>query len=489
MGVIKKQGILNTVIVYVGILIGVVGLLYVQPHFLKTEEIGLIKIMLSFGSLFAAIFPIGAPNIAVKYLPKFYSPENRHHGFFGIMMFFPAVGIIVGSISLYFLKDWIVSIYSLKSPLFAGYFYFVIPLSVFITVIFTLNAYSNAILKTVFPSFLNDVVNRLLLIVIILLYFFSILNLDQFLISFICIYGLQATLVFIYLFFVGNISIKPDIKYLNEKVGFKFILRYGLILSVTSVAGVSIKFLDSIFLGKENLSWVGIYSIPAFIGLIIETPLNSLERIANSKIAHHLAENNFIEIKKIYFTSSRYLMLIGGLLASLVVISINDLLLMLPEPFHGAGVVTMIIAVASFINMATGVNYPILINSTKYIWGSVFLLILLVMAFMANYYLVPKYGMMGAAIATAGSTTFYNLLKYLFIWKNFKMQPFDKMSLLILLITGLTVSIGFFIPSLENHLLSIFMRSVVCGSFFLLVTYLCKIVPEYHKFIPFIGKK
>lgn len=210
----------------------------------------------------------------------------------------------------------------------------------------------------------------------------------------------------LFIFFVGNISIKPDIKYLNEKVGFKFILRYGLILSVTSVAGVSIKFLDSIFLGKENLSWVGIYSIPAFIGLIIETPLNSLERIANSKIAHHLAENNFIEIKKIYFTSSRYLMLIGGLLASLVVISINDLLLMLPEPFHGAGVVTMIIAVASFINMATGVNYPILINSTKYIWGSVFLLILLVMAFMANYYLVPKYGMMGAAIATAGSTTF-----------------------------------------------------------------------------------
>ena len=73
--------------------------------------------------------------------------------------------------------------------------------------------------------------------------------------------------------------------------------------------------------GEEN---VGVYSIAAFIATIIETPLNSLERIAHSKIAHFYAGNNLKEIKDIYFKSSRYLMLIGGLLTVLVIINVKD---------------------------------------------------------------------------------------------------------------------------------------------------------------------
>ncbi|MBC7861461.1 MAG: polysaccharide biosynthesis C-terminal domain-containing protein, partial [Bacteroidia bacterium] len=425
MGIIKKQGAQNTIIVYFGILIGFASLLFIQPHFLRTRDLGLIRILLSYASLLAAIFPMGGPSIAVKYLPKFYAPEKKHNGFFGLLLVFPLVGIILGCTCLFFVKDWIVSLYIEKSRLFTDYLFLGAPLAIFITLIYTLNSYCNAILKTVFPSFLNDIINRVLLIIVIVLYYFKVYDLNGFVLAFVATYGVQAFLLSVYIFMFGQAGFKPDINYLQEHVGFRFMVRYSLILSFTSVSSVSLKFLDSMFLGKQSLEAVGVYSVAAFIALIIETPLNSLERVANSTISHNLAVNNFEEIKKIYYTSSRYLMLLGGFLSALIVISINDLLLLLPAEYHTAGLVTIIISAGSFINMATGINYPILINSSKYVWGSVFLFILLVLAFVSNYFLVPRYGMLGAAIATAGSSSVYNLLKYFFIWKNFKMQPFN----------------------------------------------------------------
>ena len=491
MGVIKKQGILNTIIVYLGIVIGFVSLLVVQPQLLSPSEVGLIRLLLSFGSLLAAVFPLGAPNINVKYLPKFYSPAHKHHGFFGLMLLFPFAGILMGLIALNFAKGWIIGLYAEKSILFVNYFYLVAPLAVLITFIYSFNAYCNAIFKTVFPSVLNDILNRTLLILIIVLYFFKFINLDQFILCFTIIYAVQGCLLLLYIFLKGSPGLFPDWKYIQEKIGLKKIIRYGLILSFTSVSSISIKFLDSVFLGKQSLEAVGIYSVAAFIALIIETPLNSLERIANSKIAHLLTENNTEEIKKIYTTSSRYLMLLGGFLSCMVIVNINDLLLFLPEAYRSGAMVTVIVSIGAFINMATGINYPILVNSSKYIWGSVFLLILLLLSLFGNWLLIDIFemGIMGAAIAGAVSSSVYNALKYFFIWRNFKMQPFNLVSIKILFVICLSLVLGYAIPSFSPGFISIVVRGTTCSLLFLALTIYLNIVPEFHVYLPSILKK
>ena len=208
--------------------------------------------------LFRSVLPMGSPNINVKYLPKFFNPEKRHHGFFGLMMIFPIVGIIIGCFLLYLTKNWIIGFYEEKSPLFTHYFFLVVPLAIYITLIYTLNSYCNAIFKTVIPSFLNDILNRVLLIGLILLYFFNYLDLDGFLNGFVTIYALQALILFIYILIIGRPGFIPDVTYLKSNVGFRFILRYGIIVSFTSISSVSLKFLDSIFLAKHNLESVEI---------------------------------------------------------------------------------------------------------------------------------------------------------------------------------------------------------------------------------------
>ena len=237
------------------------------------------------------------------------------------------------------------------------------------------------------------------------------------------------------------------------------------------------------------LAFVGIYSVAAFIAMIIETPLFSLERIATAKIAHAWSIDNTDEIKKIYFISARYMSLLGGILLIGVVINIEDLLSLLPEEYNTGVMVTYIMSVGAFINMATGVNYSILFNSPKYIYGVGFIALLLVMTIIGNMIFIPKYGIEGAALATAIASVVYNLLKYLYIWKVFKMQPFDISTLKILGLMGLCFGINYFIPDIENHIVSILVRSSVITLIYAAGTYLLNIVPEFHQYIPVIGNK
>ncbi|HRG60054.1 MAG TPA: polysaccharide biosynthesis protein, partial [Bacteroidia bacterium] len=59
MGIIQKQGIQNTIISYIGIIIGFVNVLILQPIMLSADEIGLTRILFSIATLFATIFPLG----------------------------------------------------------------------------------------------------------------------------------------------------------------------------------------------------------------------------------------------------------------------------------------------------------------------------------------------------------------------------------------------------------------------------------------------
>lgn len=489
MGIVKRQGIKNTIIIYFGIIIGFISLLVIQPMYLSKAEIGLTRLLLAFASLFSSVFAFSISNITVKFFPYFKDYNNKHNGFFGLTVIIPVIGSAVGCLLLLLCKDTIIQYYSSESKVFVFYFYHTFLFSFILSLILALNSYSNALLKTTVPSFLNDVLTRIVFVVLILLYALGIVSYQQFIWLFILSYGLQAALLLTYIINYGNPSFKIK-KAVIKQIGSINLIKYGAVLTITTITSIGLKFLDMIMIGHyKSDSDVGVYSIAAFIATIIETPLISLERIANPKIAHGLAENNHKEVKDIYYQSSKYLTIIGGLLTILVILNIGDLLLMLPNDYSSGIKVTMIISISAFVNMATGINYPILFNSHKYYYGAIFIAIMLITSFVLNTLLIPTYGIMGAAIATTVAAIVFNGLKYLFILKEFKMQPFQLPFFKTLLVIGICLTIGFFIPKTENHLVNILVNGSIVTSTFLILTYLFNIVPEFHKHIPFIKKK
>lgn len=481
MGIIKKQGIQNTIVTYIGISLGFLNLIIIQPYFLSTEEIGLTRVLFSISSLIAVLLPLGVGHITIKYFPTFRSPEKKHNGFFGFMLIFPIIGFLLTSIILFTNKAFFIEQYSDNSPLLIDFFSYIFPFSFFLGFINVLNIYCFSLFKTTIPSFLHDVVSRVLTIILIGVYYTNIIDLKSFIFCFVLIYGLQLILLAIYIFKVDSPGFIFSFEFI-KKHNFNAIVSFGALLSLASIASLGLKYLDSIMIAKYlPLSAVGIYSIAAFIPTVIEAPLFSLDKIAGAKIAHAITHNDREEIQKIYYKSSKYMLIVGGLLFVGINANISDLLSMLPDEYAGGINVVFIISLGTLFTMLSGANTNIIFNSDKYVFGAFLLIFLAISAFVLNVLLIPIMGIEGAALATALAALIYNLVKYLYIWKHFDLQPFNLNTLWIILLTFACLVLGFALPSLFNPLFSMAYRSVLLTLVYALIIIVFKFEPEINK--------
>jgi len=483
LGTIQKQGLINTIIIYVGVALGFLSRILIQPHWLTTSEIGLAGLLISFSALLTTFLLLGASNMCVKYFPLFKNEQKRHHGFLGFVLLFPMLGILMGGVLLYFMRAWLIKSYSEHSPLFTEYFDFAFPLAAIMTFAISLNAYCNSLQKTTFPSFLNDILVRIVLVIGTIAYGVGWIHLDFFVLSIAIAYGTQLLLLIVYICIVDRPGLKVDWSFVKS-IGISGVFRYTFLLTLTALTSLSLKSLDNMMIGSylgENFS--GIFMIGMFMAQFIETPLYSIERIASAKIAQAFAVNNLEEIKEIYYRSVRVLFLFGGFLAVCVITNIHDFLSLMKPEFAAAAGVTIILSIGSIVNMATGVNSPIIINSSKYIWGVFFLSILLVVSVFLNMFLIPIYKIEGAAIATGIASTLYNFMKFIYIWKKFGMQPYAMHTVKTIVIIGTALVVGFFMAVPENPWLAIAYRGLLITLLFISLSLYFKIVPEYHHLV------
>ncbi|MDQ3046978.1 MAG: polysaccharide biosynthesis C-terminal domain-containing protein [Bacteroidota bacterium] len=488
MGFIQKQGIQNALITYTGVLIGFVSLMFIQPNFLTAEELGLTRILIAAATLIATIVPMGAGSVTTKFFPYFRNPEKRHYGYFGFMLLFPLVGTLICGGLIFLFSDLIMAQYVKQSPLFTQFFHVLLPLALLMAMNMVLNSYCSSLYRTVIISLFEGVVTRLLFILIIFLYFYEVVTLEQFVYLFVCIYLLQMISMMIFLRIIDKPSFKIDRAHLAS-VGVSKLITFGLLFALTNVSSLSLRHLDAVMIAKYiDLNAVGIFAVASYIAYVIEIPLASLERVSHAKVSQGWANNDIESIRRIYSQSVKYLMLGGGFLTVGIIVNVTDLLSLLPEVYQQGDTVTVIACTGAFLNIATGMNTSILFTSDKYKYGVMLLVLLLVMVVSLNQLLIPAYGIEGAAVATMLASVIYNVLKYFLILKHFKMQPYNSSSLKTLMVIFLSLGVGLLCPSFSNAILSMLVRSAAVTIVFFGMTYALRIVPEFHKFIPFVRK-
>ena len=131
-----------------------------------------------------------------------------------------------------------------------------------------------------------------------------------------------------------------------------------------------------------------------------------------------------------------------------------------------------------------GANTSIIFYSSKYWQGALLLLLLVIITFANNMLLIPRYGINGAAMSTAISSLLYTGIKLFLIYRRFGFMPYTIDTLKTLGILLLCLAINFMLPVFGSAVLNIMFTSLVLGGTFLLLTYLLKIVPEFHRYLP-----
>ena len=485
MGVIKRQGIKNTIITYIGILIGAINIIFIQPKLLSLEELGLTRLLYDFSYMIGIAIPLGLPNIIVKYFPFFKDPEKKHNGFAGFILLVFFIGFTISSLCLLIFKPTITGYYIEKSGLFVQYFKFIIPFTFIVSAITVTTTYCQSLFKSTVPSFLNDICLRLGTILITILYFNKVISLDTYVYFFIGLYAIELVIIIGYILLVDKISFVPD-KGLFKQYPSSKMLKFGLLLCLASFSSIGLRKVDALFLGTTSLGLVAVYTTAIFIASFIEVPLGALERISHTKIADNFAKDNFIEIEKIYKDSVKYLLLIGGLLfiginaCTKYVYEIGHL----PIEYIQCIDVVYIVGVGALINISTGVNSAIMFYSKHYVLGTVFLVITLVITVVLNLVLIPIYGIYGAAIASALASFIFNFVKFFFIYQKFKFQPYTLKSLYILVLIIACSVVTYFLPEIHsNAFVNLLFKGGVVSLLYITVVYQLKIAPELFEMI------
>ena len=180
-------------------------------------------------------------------------------------------------------------------------------------------------------------------------------------------------------------------------------------------------------------------------------------------------------MKLVYFESSLNQLLIGFLIFIGIWANVHNIFELLPKEYEQGKWVILFMMMAKLFEMTTGIGNIIIAVSRYYRYQTWFMLFLIVLVGLTNLLLIPRYGITGAAIASALSSFVYNLVRIIFIWARFKMQPFRWNFLKMFLVAAATYLLSLFIPTIHNYIWDILIRSCFILFFYGVSVFLLKI--------------
>jgi O-antigen/teichoic acid export membrane protein len=478
LGIVIKQSIRSSIISYIGVVIGYVNVLWLYTYFLSTEQVGLFRLIQSASYLLATFGQIGLAQSFIKFFPEF----KNEKGFLPATLLGGTLGFFVLCGAALVFKDTIVGYFSQESPLFIEYFQLTLLLTFLVIQFQLLEAYSRSLLKITAPTFFRDIGLRVTTGIFLVLYGFSFINFNQLVYSLLIVHGIAVVGLIINFLKNKELQVSLDFSFLRNGQ-LKRIMNYGFYSLIGAGGTQIILLIDNIMIsGYEGLGNNGIYTIAFFIGVVIEMPKRAITQISSALLSQAFNKNDMAAVKKLYKQTAINQLLIGSLLLIGIWANLTNIYSFIPnsEDYIAGFNVVLFIGLGKLSDMAFGTNGEIIVMSKYYRFNVITVAILALLAVVLNTFLIPIYGIEGAAIASFLAMLVFNLTKYVFVWMKFGIQPFSIATLKMVGISGTALLLNSLLPSLDSSILDIVVRSATISLVFLGLTYGLKVSEEFN---------
>lgn len=460
MGIIIRQSIKGTIVNYVGIAIGFFTTFFVLTRFLTAEEIGLTRVLIEAATLIAGLAQLGTNSSIVRFYPYFKDETHKDHGFFFWSLAVPLVGFLVVGTLYVCLKSVICGVFSEKSSLFVNYYYFVLPLAFFLLYMTIFETNANVLMRIVVPKFVREVVVRVLLLASYLLYAFKVLDIDGFVAAFCSIYGVAMLINIGYLLSLKRISIKPDLKFFSKSLRKDYLL-YTLFLVTASIGSVITPSVNTFFISaKMGLEYTGVFAIATFIAALIEIPYRSLGAISQPQLSQEVKDRDVVQANQLVKKVSLHQLLVGAFIFFIIWINIDLLFKIIPngELYATAKQVVLILGITKLLQSICNIGVSALGYSRYYYYSLIFTFVLTVAAIVFNNWLIPLWGINGAAMASLLAAVIYYALLLGMVHRKIKINLFSMNQFKVLAIILMLLPINFlletYVSPLWNYLFS-----------------------------------
>lgn len=482
MGIIEKQAIKGTAWSYMGVLLGFITTGILLPRILSTEENGLLKLLVVYSALFGQFAGLGFNRVTTMLFTYFRDKEKKHNGFLFLAIVVAVVGFVVSVLLLILLKKYIIG--KEQSALFTEYFYYIIPLIVVVLLFTVFDGYYKVLYNAVIGTVLKEFFQRLVILVAIVLLYFKLVDFHGFIILYIIAFTIPTLILMFSLMREGHFSLRPQLGFLTRTFSKKIasVSFFGILTSFSGKLGLNI---DSIMINSIiGISQTGIYAITYFFGSIILIPARAITKISGVVIADSWKHNDLNNINQIYYKSCLNQFIFAILLFIGIWANIHNVFRILPDEYLPGKYVILFIAIGSVIQMLGGMNSVVISLSKYYKVQTYFMMVLVALLLVTNLVLIPKYGIIGAAMASVISNLVFNIMKFLFLWIKFGFQPYNFKFILIIAFAALAFMAGYLIPVMDNLVPDILIRSSVIAIVFGTLILLFKISNEIsNKFL------
>lgn len=456
MGIIQKQATRSTLINFIGIGFGSITR-FVMPFVLEQAQIGILLILDSISKVFIVILNFGYNLILRKLFPKYRDEKNGHAGFLALGLIISLVGSFIGIVMFFLLKDSYfgdkLSGNSLIRP-----FIFLIPILMFFRILFmNLDGYVRMLFKTVIGSFLEGFVSKIIFLLSLILYLYTTVDFEYFVYLYCFALITPGLVILFYAFFITKKITLPSTELMKEHGAIKYYILFG---ALTGASGAIVQYIDVLMLEKiipiNAEDEIGVYSFFFFAAALIIIPHRGIAKISAVVVAESWKGNDLKNLQSIYEKSALNMLIIGGYLFIVGWACLDSALEFEKLQSYAYGkYVFFFLGVGKLIELSTGVNSEIISASEKYKYNTYFNFLLAILAIVLNLYFISDYGILGAAFATLIAVAIINLLRGLFLYKAYKLIPFNKAFFKALIVVLIFIAISFALNYNINPILEI----------------------------------
>ena len=493
MGIIKRQSILGSIFLFIGVFIGFLTSSVIFPKVLNEEQIGLLSTLVSYSTLFGQIGTLGFTSVTIRMFSYFRNKQNHHNGYFFITTMVILIGFFVTLILFFLLKPVIISQNIKNAPLFVEYIYYLIPLIFFTITFLIVDVYNAVLYQSVRGIFLKEFIQRVLILLFVILYYYQMYSFKVYVGLYVFSLSLPAVLLLIWLAVDGEFVLKPNLAFITPELK-KTMINMSFFGILHGIAGIAAVQADKIMLSSMlSLEATGIYTVVFVFAALIRVPSRAILKIAMAVIADAWKENNLDEISKIYRSTAINQYIIGLLIFIGLWANIHNIFRILPPAYETGKYVIFFLGLAYTFFMAGGASNSIIASSKYYQYLNWFIIAYFFLIIISNYIFISLWGITGAAIASALSLSLFVLSKILFVYFKFGIQPFNFKFIIISLIGLTTYFFSSQIPVFDNLYLDIFIRSSFITIIYTLLTLVFKISADineiFDKYLKKLGLK
>lgn len=460
-------------IIFFGMIIGnLLGLVnqVILGRFLGPGAYGLFNLGITVMMIFCVLPRFGLGSALTQFIPyniKNNRPDKVKAGIDFSLKFCLIVGVLV-SIALFILSGTIATrvFHNTELELVIKVLCVSLPFSA----LYTISAgFIQAFKKPEYPAYIENILMKILQISIFVIFILFGYKLFGALFAYICA-AIFAFVAYIYILYSKlypslNISIFNH-KQKKEPVGKELVaLSWPLFL-----AGFTMLFMgytDKIILGIYMTPVdIGIYSAAFAIASLMLFVFTSFSFNFRPLVAEYFAVKDISGMKKLYSSVTKWIFLLTfPAIIYLIFYSRDVIWLIYGESFTTGYLALIVLSIGIAMNGLTGLTGEVLIAIKKTKLNLLSELIGAVSNVGLNIILIPKFGIIGAAIGTSVSITLRNISSLAFVYKELKIHPytFDYIKIIIASIVPLVL-----ISFIFKAYLDIFWAFLIVIPFFLI---------------------